>query len=152
MKPETLLKRVCFTGVLLWIFQNTSRRTFPRRLILYLTLLVFKYSNQLHAECRRYRSSQREGLFETVILKNFWKFTRITPGSMLFLNNLPAWSWRHRLQHRCFLLILKKYSKTTTLSCFYKQPVYKQLALGWELLSNCQGSTLIHVNNNKNCR
>ena len=127
-------------------FQNNFSQNSSGRLILYLTLLVFKYSNQLHAECRRYRSSHREGLFETVILKNFSKFTRITPGSMLFLNNLPAWSWRHRLQHRCFLLILKKYSKTTTLSCFYKQPVYKQLALGWELLSNCQGSTLFHLN------
>ena len=29
-----------------------------------------------------------------------------------------------------------------TPSFFYKQPVYKQLALGWQIAGNCQGSTL----------
>ena len=35
-----------------------------------------------------------------------------------------------------------------TLSFFYKQPVYKQLALGWQIAKHLSGIKLVSLSNN----
>ena len=42
--------------------------------------------------------------------------------------------------------------KRDTLSFFYKQPVYKQLALGWQIAKQLSGLNPLSLSNNKNCR
>ena len=38
------------------------------------------------------------------------------------------------------------------LSLFYKQPVYKQLALGWQIAKQLSGLKPLSQSTNKNCR
>ena len=51
-------------------------------------------------------------------------------------------------------LVIKINSSTnkTTLSFFYKQPVYKQLALGWQIAKQLLGLNPLLLSNIKNCR
>ena len=39
-----------------------------------------------------------------------------------------------------------------TLSFFYKEPVYKQLALGWQIAKQLSGLSPVSISNNKNYR
>ena len=48
------------------------------------------------------------------------------------------------------LKIIKIYN--TTLSFFYKQPVYKQLDLGWQIAKQLSGLNPLSLSNNKNYR
>ena len=47
-----------------------------------------------------------------------------------------------------YMLLLK----STTLSFFYKQPVYKQLAFGWQIAKQLSGLKSPSLTNNKNYR
>ena len=54
------------------------------------------------------------------------------------------------------LQIFKLWQSTGNMSnytyFFYKQPVYKQLALGWQIAKQLSGIHPLSLTNNKNCR